>query len=82
MDGQVEGKTLLVTLTDPHGNVYRYESSWLYAPEYMKEDVWFIPLTESGLIWSLNQDGYPKGEYQMAYYVEGELADSFTFELK
>ena len=82
VDGQVEGKTLLVTLTDPQGNVYRYESSWLYAPEYMKEDVWFIPLTESGLIWSLNQDGYPKGEYQMAYYVEGELADSFTFELK
>ena len=82
VDGQVEGKTLLVTLTDPQGNVYRYESSWLYAPEYMKEDVWFIPLTESGLIWSLNQDGYPKGEYQMAYYVEGELADSFTFELR
>jgi len=82
VEEQIEGKTLLVTLTDPQGNVYRYESSWMYAPEYMKEDIWFIPLTESGLIWSLNQDGYPKGEYQMAYYVEGELADSFTFEIQ
>ena len=78
---QIEGKTLLVTLTDPLGNVYRYESSWVYAPQYMNEDIWFIPLTESGLLWSLDQSGYPKGEYQMAYYVEGELADSFSFEI-
>ena len=47
----------------------------------MKEDIWFIPLTESGLMWSMDQDGYAPGEYQMAYYVDGELADSFTFEI-
>ena len=81
VEEQLEGKTLLVTLTDPQGNVYRYESSWVYAPEYMKEDIWFIPLTESGLMWSMDQDGYAPGEYQMAYYVDGELADSFTFEI-
>ena len=75
-------QTLLVTLTDPDGIVYRYESSWLYAPEYMKEDVWFISLTESGLTWSLDKSGYPRGEYQMAYYVDGDLADTVSFILK
>lgn len=82
VEDKTDGETLLVTLTDPEGNVYRYESSWLYAPEYMQEDIWFIPLTDSGLIWSLDQSGYPKGEYQMAYYVDGELADEISFELK
>ena len=82
VEDKTDGETLLVTLTDPEGNVYRYESSWLYAPEYMQEDVWFIPLTDSGLIWSLDQSGYPKGEYLMAYYVDGELADEISFELK
>jgi hypothetical protein len=53
----------------------------MYAPEYMEEDVWFIPLTESGLTWSLDQSGYPRGEYEMAYYVDGDLADAFSFEL-
>jgi len=82
VDENLPDRTLLVTLTDPEGNVYRYESSWLYTPEYMKEDVWFIPLTESGLTWSLDQSGYPRGEYQMAYYVDGNLADAVSFELK
>ena len=79
---RIPDKTLLVTLTDPKGNCYRYESSWVYAPEYMQEDIWYISLTETGLTYSLDQDGYPHGEYQMAYYVDGDLADAFTFELK
>ena len=81
VDEELPDRTLLVTLTDPEGNIYRYESSWMYAPEYMEEDVWFIPLTESGLTWSLDQSGYPRGEYEMAYYVDGDLADAFSFEL-
>jgi len=75
-------KTLLVTLTDPEGNNYRYESSWIYGPEYMNEDVWYISLTGTGLTYSLDNNGYPRGEYQMAYYVNGDLADEITFELK
>lgn len=74
--------TLLVTLTDPEGNNYRYESTWLYAPEYMKEDIWYISLTGTGLTWSLDQNGYPRGEYTLAYYVDGEIADTVTFDLK
>ena len=78
----IQDLSLLVTLTDPNGVVYRYESSWIYMPEYMQEDVWFISMKDNGLTSSLDEHGYPKGVYRMAYYVEGELADSFTFEIK
>lgn len=78
----IEGKTLLITLTDPEGNNYRHESGWLYSPDYMAEDIWYIKLSETGLTAFLDQDGYPAGEYRMAFYVDGELADEFSFELK
>ena len=29
----------------------------------------------------LNASGYPQGTYEMAMYIEGKLADSFSFEL-
>lgn len=74
--------SLLVTLTDPDGVNYRYESSWLYDPSYMNEDIWYLSLQETGLTSSLDQNGYPKGIYEVAFYVGGDLADQFTFELK
>ena len=79
---EITGKTLLVSLTDPDGNNYRYESAWIYAPEYMAEDIWYLPLTDTGLTANLDANGYPKGTYQLAFYVDGALADSFSFELK
>ena len=82
VEEEIPGKSLLVTLTDPDGNNYRYESTWIYAPEYMQDDVWYSSLTETGLTYSLDRNGYPRGEYQLAYYIDGELADGFTFELK
>ena len=78
----VDGKSLLVTLTTPDGVNYRHESGWIYGPEYMAEDIWYLSLDDTGLIMSLNQNGYPRGIYRMAYYVDGDLADSFEFELK
>ena len=78
----ISGKSLLVTLTDPEGINYRYISTWMYAPEYMKEDVWFVSLKESELTSSLDERGYPKGLYELAFYVDGELADTCYFELK
>ena len=74
--------SLLVTLTDPDGVNYRYESSWLYDPSYMNEDTWYLSLQETGLTSSLDQNGYPKGIYEVAFYVGGDLADQFSFELK
>ena len=78
----IEGKSLLVTLTDPLGNNYRYESGWLYSPDYMAEDIWYIRLADTNLTDFLNRDGYPAGEYRVAFYIDDELADEFTFELK
>ena len=74
--------SLLVTLTDPNGVNYRYESTWAYDQSCMKEDVWYMSLQDCGLTSGLDQNGYPKGTYEVAYYVGGELADSFTFDLK
>ena len=78
----IEGKSLLISLTDPNGVNYTYESSWIYMPEYNRADVWFLSLNETGLIDGLNQNGYPKSVYRVDYYVGGDLADSFEFELK
>ena len=74
--------SLLVTLTDPDGVNYRYESNWLYDPSYMNEDIWYLSMQETGLTSSLDQNGYPKGIYEVAFYVGGDLADQFSFELK
>ena len=77
-----EGLSLLITLTTPAGVNYRYESTWVYGPDYMDNDVWYIPLTASGLTDALDQKGYPRGVYGMAFYINGELADTVEFELK
>ncbi len=78
----MEGISLLVTLTDPEGNNYRYASGWIYDPAYMEDDTWAVPLSETDLLEFLNVSGYPDGIYEIAMYIGGKLADSFTFELK
>ena len=79
---EISGLPLLVTLTDPNGNNYRWTSSWVYSPLYMNEDIWSVKLKETGLTVNLDMNGYPSGIYEVAYYVNGDLADSFEFELK
>lgn len=74
--------SLLVTITDPNGMNHRYESSWIYSPDYMKKDIWYTSLKEMGLTELLDLSGYPDGVYTVAYYVDGDLADSFEFTLE
>ena len=81
VDKEIRDKTLLVCLTDPEGINYRWESGWIYSPEYMERDIWFVSLEETGLSAGLRRNGYSAGVYQMAYYVDGDLADLFEFEL-
>ena len=78
----IDNKTLLISLTDPNGVNYSYESGWIYSPDYMTEDIWFLSMEETGLTVSLNRNGYPAGTYQLAFYVDGDLADMIEFELK
>ena len=79
---EISGKTLLVSLTDPNGNNYRYESGWIYSPEYMAEDIWYVPLTDTSLTGSLDANGYPEGRYELAFYVDGAMAGSCEFVLE
>ena len=81
VDEHIEDITLLITLTTPEGENYRYVSGWMYDPEYEKEDTWYVSLTDTGLLESLNLNGYPSGVYEFAFYVGGKLGDSFFFEL-
>lgn len=75
-------RTLLVTLTDPNGVSYRYESLWVYQRPVMEDDTWYVSLKEAGLTDFLDANGYPPGVYELAFYVGGCLADNAYFELK
>ena len=77
----IDGLTLLVTLTAPDGDNYRYESGWYYDPTLMGNDEWYTRMQDTGLLEMLESNGYPEGIYQMDMYIDGKLADSFSFEL-
>ena len=80
--GSIYDIPLLVSMTDPNGVNYRYESTWMYDMLYQKNDTWAVSLDDAGLLEMLNANGYPKGTYVVTMYIGGEYADSFTFELK
>ena len=77
----VPDASLLMTLTAPDGNNYRYESGWMYDRTLMERDEWYVSLKDTGLLEMLDRNGYPKGEYEVCMYIGGKLADSFRFEL-
>ena len=72
---------MLIALTAPDGSNYRYESGWYYDASLKEGDEWYVPLADTGLLELLNETGYPEGVYEVAMYIGGKLADSFTFEL-
>ncbi len=81
VDGKKDDSTLLITLTAPDGNNYRYESGWYYDPDIMGRDEWYVTLDKAGILEMLNKNGYPEGTYTMDMYIDGQLADHFSFEL-
>ena len=81
VDQGIENLTLLITLTAPDGSNYRYESGWYYDPSVMEKDEWYVLLQDTNLLTMLNDSGYPAGTYEMSMFIEGKLADSFSFEL-
>ena len=82
VDKIIDSLSLLVTLTSPEGSNYRWESYWIYHPSYEQRDEWYERISDSGLLDMLNENGYPEGEYEMCIYIDGKLADTFTFTLK
>ena len=81
VDAMQENHSLLIALTAPDGSNYRYESGWYYDPSIMEKDEWYTSLDDTGLLEMLDESGYPEGIYEMAMYIDGKLADSFSFEL-
>ena len=81
VEEMTENYTLLITLTAPDGNNYRHESGWYYDPTIMEKDEWYENLSDTGLLEMLNRNGYPEGTYELAMYIDGKLADRFSFEL-
>ncbi len=77
----MENLTLLISLTDPTGRNYRHVTGWMYDPALETDDTWYVALDTTGLLDSLNAGGYPPGTYEIAFYVEGELAGRLAFTL-
>ncbi len=82
VDRIITSLPLLVTLTAPDGSNYRWESLWIYHPSYEQRDEWYELIDGTGLLEMLDINGYPEGEYEMCMYIDGKLADTFTFTLK
>ena len=81
MDTTKTSIPMLIALTVPDGSNYRYESGWYYDASLKEGDEWYVPLADTGLLELLDETGYPEGVYEVAMYIGGKLADSFTFEL-
>ena len=81
VEKETDSSSLLIALTAPDGSNYRYESGWYYDPAIMGKDEWYTPMADTTLLDMLNANGYPEGTYEMAMYIDGKMADSFSFEL-
>ena len=81
VDGRTEDVPLLITLTTPDGDNFRHDSGWYYDASIMEKDEWYTNFDDTGLLDLLNQDGYPEGTYELTMYIDGKLADSFSFTL-
>ena len=77
----IDDLSLLVTMTSPDGNTHSYASGWVYDPAYQAEDTWYVSLEDMGFLQAMSQTAFLPGEYTMAFYIEGKLADSLTFEI-
>jgi len=80
VEKEISDLTLLIALTAPDGNNYRYQSMWYYMPEYNEKDEWYVTLADSGLL-DLTAGNLPAGTYEVSMYIGGKLADSFSFTL-
>ena len=72
---------LVFALFGPDGTCAAEESGYIYAPEYMPDDVWNKDYSDllADMTWGV--DGYPDGTYTAAYYIGGRLAGGASFTL-
>lgn len=80
---QTTEAALLVTLFTPEGFVFMEDAGFIYEPSLAKEDIWHVDVTELFSDYSLyNGTGsLTSGEYTLAYYLDGCLANSLQWTL-
>ena len=73
--------TLVIALQAPDGSVYTELAGYIFMPDLDGSDTWHADITE--LVRDcMNYSGGLSGEYTLAYYLDGQLAASFTFTLE
>lgn len=73
--------TLVIALQAPDGSVYTELAGYIFMPEMNGSDTWHAEITE--LVRDcMSYSGGLSGEYNLAYYLNGQLAASFTFTLE
>lgn len=73
--------TLVIALQAPDGSVYTELAGYIFMPEMNGSDTWHADITE--LVRDcMSYSGGLSGEYTLAYYLDGQLAASFTFTLE
>ena len=73
--------SLVFALFGPDGTCAAEESGYIYAPQYMPDDIWNKDFSDllADMTWGV--DRYPDGTYTAAYYIGGCLAGSVSFTL-
>lgn len=80
---QTTEAALLVTLFTPEGFVFMEDAGFIYEPSLADEDIWHVDVTELFSDYSLynGTESMASGEYTLAYYLDGCLANSLQWTL-
>ena len=72
---------LVFALFGPDGTCAAEASGFIWAPEFMPDDVWNKDCSGmlEDMLWDV--ETYPEGTYTVAYYIGGRLAGGATFTL-
>ena len=78
---ETQTATLIIALQAPDGSVYTELAGYIFMPDLNGSDTWHADITE--LVQDcINYCGSLPGEYTLSYYLDGQLAASFTFTLE
>ena len=78
---ETQTATLVLALQAPDSSMYTELAEYVFMPELNGNDTWHADITE--LVRDcLDYSGGLPGEYTLSYYLDGQLAASFTFTLE
>ena len=78
---ETQTATLIIALQAPDGSVYTELAGYIFMPDLNGNDTWHADITEL-VRECIGYCGSLPGEYTLSYYLDGQLAASFTFTLE